>query len=68
MKLKLRDINAPEPLSTMRYHKVLSVSEETHDRVKEVADRTGYTLKDMGEVLVKFALDNIEWEGKDEEA
>ena len=50
----------------MRYHKVLSVSEETHDRVKEVAERTGYTLKDMGEVLVKFALDNIEWEGKDE--
>lgn len=62
MKLELRDIGAPEPLKGMTYNKkVISVSEETHDKVKEIAKKTGYSMKDMGEILVKYAVDNIEW-------
>lgn len=61
MTLKLRNVQAPEPLSNMRYHKAIAVSEETHERVKAIAKKSGYTMKDMGEVLIKYALDNIEW-------
>lgn len=62
MKLLLRDARLPkEGMKGWRMSSV-NVRQETHDKVKAVARRAGYTQTEMADRLINYALENIEWE------
>ena len=44
------------------YLSCISVSEEVHARVKEVSKKTGYTIRETADLLLEYAMDDIEWE------
>lgn len=41
--------------------KSISVTKETHKRVKEVAELSGNSMVDTAEMLMRFALEHVVW-------
>ena len=62
MGLKMTEIPRLDKRARPEYLSCISVSDEVHARVKEVSRKTGYTMRETAEVLLEYAIDDIEWE------
>lgn len=61
MGLKMREVHRterekPDSLTC------ISVSDEVHAKVKDISRKTGYTMRETADLLLEYAMDNIEWE------
>lgn len=42
----------------------VQVTQEIHDMIKDVSDKTGLRMKETVDMLMRYALESIEWEDK----
>lgn len=44
---------------TIRHGRQVRVSEETYEKIKELAEETGRNIGDVSEMLMDYAIDNV---------
>lgn len=62
MGLKMTEIPRLDKRARPEQLSCISVSDEVHAMVKEVSRKTGYTMRETADLLLEYAMDNIEWE------
>lgn len=54
-KLKIRKIKT----YTIRHGRQVRVSEDTYEKIKDLADETGRNIGEISEIIMDWAIDNV---------
>ena len=63
MSLKLKQ-KFGGPRQRLDANRKVQVTQEVHDMIKDVSDKTGLRMKETVDMLMRYALESIEWEDK----
>lgn len=61
MSLKFMAI-MPADKESLIADKSVNITREKHEQVQEISNKTGYRIKEVVDMLLEYAIENIEWE------
>lgn len=63
-KLVFREVKKPKTERKYGGH-TINISDEVHERAVEISEKSGLRLRDVIDMLMAYALDNVEWDGNE---